>query len=136
MDLQAIVRSQEAITCGGSVDVQKFLWLRNGLKENEVQRRYAKAYESNYMTEQLAKLVMTVSTQVQKLRSRTTKNPSRTPSDDSDDGAPESCQPFCTGFLGFFQRRPICRTEWSAMLTDTLQMGRRRSFESLEALDS
>lgn len=43
----------------------------NGLKENEVQRRYAKAYESNYMTEQLAKLVMTVSTQVQKLRSRT-----------------------------------------------------------------
>ena len=45
--------------------------LRNGLKENEVQRRYAKAYESNYMTEQLAKLVMTVSTQVQKLRSRT-----------------------------------------------------------------
>lgn len=57
----------------------------NGLKENEVQRRYAKAYESNYMTEQLAKLVMTVSTQVQKLRSR---------------------------------------TEWSAMLTDTLQMGR------------
>lgn len=88
MDLQAIVRSQEAITCGGtSVDVQKFLWLRNGLKENEVQRRYAKAYESNYMTEQLAKLVMTVSTQVQKLRSRTTKNPSRTPSDDSDDGA-------------------------------------------------
>ena len=45
--------------------------LRNGLKENEVQRRYAKAYETNYMTEQLAKLVMTVSTQVQKLRSRT-----------------------------------------------------------------
>lgn len=45
------------------------------MKENEVQRRYAKAYESNYMTEQLAKLVMTVSTQVQKLRSRTTKNP-------------------------------------------------------------
>jgi len=43
----------------------------NGLKENEVHRRYAKAYESNYMTEQLAKLVMTVSTQVQKLRSRT-----------------------------------------------------------------
>ncbi|CAK9053157.1 unnamed protein product [Durusdinium trenchii] len=43
----------------------------NGLKENEVQRKYAKAYESNYMTEQLAKLVMTVSTQVQKLRSRT-----------------------------------------------------------------
>jgi len=43
----------------------------NGLKENEVQRRYAKAYETNYMTEQLAKLVMTVSTQVQKLRSRT-----------------------------------------------------------------
>lgn len=30
---------------------------RNGLKENEVQRRYAKAYESSYMTEQLAKLV-------------------------------------------------------------------------------
>ena len=44
--------------------------LRNGLKDNEVQRRYAKAYESSYMTEQLAKLVMTVSTQVQKLRSR------------------------------------------------------------------
>lgn len=43
----------------------------NGLKENEVQRRYAKAYESSYMTEQLAKLVMTVSSQVQKLRSRT-----------------------------------------------------------------
>eukprot|EP00913_Durusdinium_trenchii_P001024 g942.t1 len=45
---------------------------RNGLKENEVQRRYAKAYESSYMTEQLAKLVMTVSSQVQKLRSRRT----------------------------------------------------------------
>lgn len=66
------------------------------MKENEVQRRYAKAYESNYMTEQLAKLVMTVSTQVQKLRSRTTKTP-------SDDGAPEFCLPFSTGFLGFFQ---------------------------------
>lgn len=44
--------------------------LRNGLRENELQRRYAKAYESSYMTEQLAKLVMTVSTQVEKLRSR------------------------------------------------------------------
>ncbi|CAK8993359.1 unnamed protein product [Durusdinium trenchii] len=43
----------------------------NGLRENELQRRYAKAYESSYMTEQLAKLVMTVSTQVEKLRSRT-----------------------------------------------------------------
>ena len=36
---------------------------RNGLKENEAHRRYAKAYESTYMTEQLAKLVMCVSTQ-------------------------------------------------------------------------
>ncbi|CAJ1363517.1 unnamed protein product [Effrenium voratum] len=47
----------------------------NGLKENEAHRRYAKAYESTYMTEQLAKLVMCVSTQVQKMRSRTSVLP-------------------------------------------------------------
>ena len=47
------------------------LRLRNGLKENESHRRYAKAYESSYMTEQLAKLVMVLSSQVQKMRNRT-----------------------------------------------------------------
>mmetsp|Transcript_54126 Transcript_54126/g.97728 ORF Transcript_54126/g.97728 Transcript_54126/m.97728 type:complete len:885 (+) Transcript_54126:74-2728(+) len=47
----------------------------NGLKENETQRRYAKAYESSYMTEQLAKLVMVLTSQVQKMRSRTSTLP-------------------------------------------------------------
>ena len=49
------------------------LRLRNGLKENESHRRYAKAYESSYMTEQLAKLVMVLSSQVQKMRNRTVR---------------------------------------------------------------
>lgn len=44
---------------------------RSGLKENEVQRKYAKAFETNYMTEQLAKLVMCVSVQTENLRART-----------------------------------------------------------------
>ncbi|CAJ1433686.1 unnamed protein product [Effrenium voratum] len=43
----------------------------SGLKENEVQRKYAKAFETNYMTEQLAKLVMCVSVQTENLRART-----------------------------------------------------------------
>lgn len=40
----------------------------NGLKENEIQRKYAKAYESNYMMEKLAKLVVCVSRETQSLR--------------------------------------------------------------------
>ncbi|CAE7783342.1 unnamed protein product [Symbiodinium sp. CCMP2456] len=47
----------------------------NGLKENESHRRYAKAYESSYMTEQLAKLVMVLSSQVQKMRNRNSSLP-------------------------------------------------------------
>jgi len=45
----------------------------NGLRQNEIERKYAKAYESTYMTEQLAKLVVCVSHQTQQLRSRKTK---------------------------------------------------------------
>ncbi|CAJ1383990.1 unnamed protein product [Effrenium voratum] len=45
----------------------------SGLKENEVQRKYAKAFETNYMTEQLAKLVMCVSVQTENLRARNRK---------------------------------------------------------------
>jgi len=40
----------------------------NGLKEQETHRKYSQAYESNYMTEQLAKLVMSISEKVRKLR--------------------------------------------------------------------
>ncbi|CAJ1401008.1 unnamed protein product [Effrenium voratum] len=40
----------------------------NGLKENANEKKYAQAYESNYMTEQLAKLVMMVSKTVQRAR--------------------------------------------------------------------
>jgi len=44
----------------------------NGLKETETQRKYAKAYETSYMTEQLAKLVVCVASQTQMMRSRKT----------------------------------------------------------------
>ena len=44
---------------------------RNGLKETETQRKYAKAYETSYMTEQLAKLVVCVASQTQMMRART-----------------------------------------------------------------
>lgn len=47
----------------------------NGLRENEAHLRNAKAYESNYMTEQLAKLVRCVSQRVAKVRSRATSQP-------------------------------------------------------------
>lgn len=40
----------------------------NGLKDQETHRKYAQAYESNYMTEQLAKLVLCVSDKVRKSR--------------------------------------------------------------------
>ncbi|CAE7247732.1 unnamed protein product [Symbiodinium natans] len=40
----------------------------NGLKEQEIHRKYAQAYESNYMTEQLAKLVLCISEKVRKAR--------------------------------------------------------------------
>ena len=48
-----------------------FLTPRNGLKETETQRKYAKAYETSYMTEQLAKLVVCVASQTQMMRART-----------------------------------------------------------------
>lgn len=44
--------------------------LRNGLRQNEIERKYAKAYESTYMTEQLAKLVVCISHQTQQLRTK------------------------------------------------------------------
>lgn len=44
----------------------------NGLKETETQRKYAKAYETSYMTEQLAKLVVCVASQTQMMRARKT----------------------------------------------------------------
>ena len=53
---------------------------RNGLRQNEIERKYAKAYESTYMTEQLAKLVVCVSHQTQQLRSRTPTCPVQFPS--------------------------------------------------------
>ena len=40
----------------------------NGLKDSESERKYAQAYESNYMTEQLGKLVMIISKQVMATR--------------------------------------------------------------------
>ena len=58
----------------------------NGLKDSETERKYAQAYESNYMTEQLAKLaprrrclfdiglrceVMCISKQVEAMREET-----------------------------------------------------------------
>ena len=52
----------------GSLDLETAP--RNGLRQNEIERKYAKAYESTYMTEQLAKLVVCVSHQTQQLRSR------------------------------------------------------------------
>ncbi|CAE7266570.1 unnamed protein product [Symbiodinium natans] len=46
----------------------------NGLKETETQRKYAKAYETSYMTEQLAKLVVCVASQTEMMRARTGGN--------------------------------------------------------------
>lgn len=40
----------------------------NGLKETDAARKYAQAYESNYMTEQLGKLVMSISKHVSNMR--------------------------------------------------------------------
>ena len=50
------------------------LTARNGLKETETQRKYAKAYETSYMTEQLAKLVVCVASQTEMMRARTGGN--------------------------------------------------------------
>ncbi|CAK9005778.1 unnamed protein product [Durusdinium trenchii] len=40
----------------------------NGLKDSETERKYAQAYESNYMTEQLGKIVLSITKHVQNLR--------------------------------------------------------------------
>lgn len=40
----------------------------NGLKETDAARKYAQAYESNYMTEQLGKLIMSISKHVSSMR--------------------------------------------------------------------
>eukprot|EP00434_Breviolum_minutum_P008755 symbB.v1.2.007716.t3/scaffold479.1/size198797/8 len=56
----------------------------NGLRQNEIERKYAKAYESTYMTEQLAKLVVCISHQTQQLRTKKTSSLESPPSNRRD----------------------------------------------------